>query len=279
MSSEMNDEMSNETNSETPSPKSLRRPRPRRTGVLLAALVIIVSLAIVALTTLNYRPQWRSLTGTHEPKDAALVMDCPENWMLSEVPGMANNQSFSRAFSSVLALKMRPLTGLPAWWQKYILRQENTSNDNITVVAYAMRDPSLIKSGSTSTGVVSATPLAAKPRTRAEAEKMLDGFENGFRHFQPRGPFGNTPISFRRVEHSLGPALEMDLDRTAPVNRLPNAPARAGMWHTHILYIAPLTAPPDNGMVLVSCSLPTGQYAFMKPTVERMFRSTRLVRK
>ena len=246
-------------------PKTTNPFKKKIKRVLIGLFVSSVVIVSLAAATLLYRPPWHTLTGSGNPGQWVARVECPENWQLQEelrIKGFVG-------FTSVVA-HPKPLTGVWAWWNRVVLHQPDTSRETELRV-FIMPSPQYT--------IVGAPPLPQVSRADrvSNAEAILDTLEMSYKTSGQNMPGMKT--SFTRVSHPLGPAVAISTS-DAQANR-----PRVGafMSITTIVYdslmIAPTEAGDFTGTVAVSYSIPPRQEATLKPVLERISRSIRLVKK
>ena len=245
-------------------PAKTTNPRHRSIKRVLTGLLVVVVLIGGSLAAmLSTRPPWHVITGSGKPGQWVASVECPDNWQIEDEQ---NKQSYAGV--AALTVRRKPLTGIWAWWNQYVLHQpQNDSNTELRI--FVMPHP-LYKG----MRALSLSSVSHAEHIR-NAAAMLDGWEAGYKIANLRGSGFKT--TFKRIGHPLGPALVFSMDDMRIGNRGAGAANTAGAHYT-TLNIAPTEAEDFSGSVIVSYNRPEASSA-LKPIMERMARSIRLVKR
>ncbi len=239
--------------------KTSKPARKRFRRILSGLLVCVVLLGGLTAAMRSARPSWHVVTGSGKPGEWVGTMECPDNWQLV-------TQS-SRPNFTILTLRRKPLTGPMAWWNRVILHQagEGSITRIIVCVAPEIRE-----------GMLPAPPMSHADKLR-EANTSLDTIASA-----DKSAMQNTPgrkMTIQRLSHPLGPALAEAMDKATPIQTGTALPGSTIHSDYDSLIIVPTEAGDFRGMVTVGSLTSPSEAAALKPILERMTRSIRLVKK
>ena len=238
-----------------------KRGKPLLTGLLVSVVVIGGLIAIM----LSYHPRWHTVTGIGKPGAWVGSVECPEDWQLDTQGERLHNMGFTS-----LIVRRQPLSGIMGWWYRVVLRRP-AEGDATEVSVFIM--PQL---GRTTIKSTSSAPLTHDDKAR-EANTALDNFEMGYKVALRGTP--RKRAAFQRVSHPLGPALAASLDETAPVQAGATRTISMVPSRYESLCIAPTEAGDFTGMVMVSTLSNPNEANALKPVLDRIIHSIRVVKK
>ena len=243
-------------------PKATNPLWKRIKRVLNALLVSVVVICGLIAVTLSYHPRWHTVTGIGKPGEWVGSVECPENWQLE-----ADANSMSAMSFTSLHVRRKPLTGVWAWWNRYVLRNP-VGSQPAEMTLYIMPEPRFEVVG------MPPAPKMNRAERVSHAETALDSFEFGYKAASQ----GNPRIKFavKRIPHPLGPALEVSQG-----NAQTGGEQNSGFsgFQDDTLCIAPTEAGDFTGTVMVTSYAAPEEAAALKPILERMTRGIRLVKK
>ena len=232
---------------------------------LLVAFLLIGGMITFMLST---RPPWHVVTGTGKPGEWVCSVECPEDWQPSA--GGAGMGNINIGYT-ILTVRRKPLTGVWAWLNR--LMPHPSGNKTAELRVYVM------------TGTRSASrgqplpPVGSHADHVRQAEATIHSFEMAYK--QEGWRLRGYKISCERVSHPLGPAIAVSTESlmATPVTARVGNNVLPTVARYDTLYIAPTEAGDFTGMVDVSYLGAPEEAATMKPMLDRMMRSIRLVKK
>ncbi len=240
----------------------LKRNRRVLIGLLVSAVVIVGLMAVM----LSYHPRWHMVTGVGKPGTWVSSVECPQDWQPSAQDARMRNMGFTG-----LTVRRRPLTGVWAWLNRLMPHPSNNKPAELHV--YVMP-----RTRSASRGQP-LPPVGSHADHVRDAEATIHSFEMAYKQggWRMRG----YKIFCERVSHPLGPAIAVSMENlmAAPVNTGAGNNALTNVSRHDSLYIAPTEAGDFTGMISVSYSGAPEEAAALKPIMERMMRSIRVVKK
>lgn len=229
--------------------------------VLVGLLVSGVVLGGLIAVMLASRPPWHTVMGNGKLGEWVGSVECPENWQLE-----ADDNSLPSVGFTSLHVRRKPLTGVWAWWNQHVLHQ-SAGSEPAEISLYITPELRFEEAG------MSPAPKMNRAERISHAQTLLDSFEFGYKaSSNPQMKF-----SMKRISHSLGPALEVSQGAAQPLGGGQNGTSSGFQYDS--LCIAPTEAGDFTGIVMVTHYTAPEEAAALKPILERMTRSIRLVQK
>lgn len=234
-----------------PRQKKIKRVLTR----MFACAVLSGCLLIIMLAS---RPPWHTVTGTGKPGEWVARVECPEDWQLE-----ANPNSGRYAEDTTLTVRRKPLTGMWAWWNKFVLhRADNSAPTEFHVWVMPQTRYNVLN--------YSPAPPDDHDDVIRNANAVLDAIQSIAQSIRAQS------TTFQRCSYPLGPALFVSQQQAEWTVRGSNIVNVTNRYDS--LYIAPTEAKDFMGHVTVTWLAPPGEEAALKPILERMTRSIRLVK-
>lgn len=210
------------------------------------------------------RPSWRVVTGNGKPGEWTASVECPEDWELNENTRGIHSTTFTN-----ITVRRKPLGGPMGWWQRFVLHQTPGRDTAVSIFIITAPQFALPKLAPT-------PPVTYADKVR-EANTKLDTYDKMYKSTVKTMAYKNAV--FRRVSHPLGPALMASVDKMTPTQMGTALTVTNVYSHYDSLCIVPTEAGDFSGSVTVTLLTSPAEANALKPMLDRMTRSLRLVKK